>query len=100
MAVNNQPRSFQQWAAIGATPNDFNLDSGIYALTLHATAWTGGAQLKQLQPDGSYIAVSNSVNADGQIILQLSAGQYQLTLTTVTGLTGNIALIARGGLRG
>lgn len=99
MAINNTPRSFQTWAVIVATPSDFNLDAGVYGLLLHATAW-GTATLKKLLPDGvTYIAVSAAVAADGYAVLQLPAGQYQLTVAGVTALSGEIALIARGGFR-
>lgn len=97
MAVNNIPRSFQYWAAIAATPLDFNLDAGAYGMTLHATVW-GTATLKKLLPDGAtYVAVATAFSADGYLELHLPAGQYQLTLAGITALTGEIALIARGG---
>ncbi len=96
MARNDQPRSFQTWAAINATPNDFNLDAGAYGLALHATVW-GTATLEKLMPNGStYIAVANVISADGYVELHLPAGQYQLALSGVTALTGEIALIAKG----
>lgn len=97
MAINNIPRSFQYWAIIAATPADFNLDAGAYGLTLHASAW-GTATLKKLLPDGTtYVAVATAFAADGYVEIHLPAGQYQLTLSGITGLTGEIALIARGG---
>jgi len=99
MAIRNIPRSFQSWGAINATDLDFNLDAGVYGLTLHATAW-GTATLKKLLPDGvTYVSVMGSggpIAADGYTVLQLPAGQYQLTLASVTALTGEIALIAKG----
>jgi hypothetical protein len=98
--VNNIPRSYQQWSAINATPNDFNLDSGIYGLTIKATVF-GTATLQKLQPDGvTYVPMAAPIGANGYSVLQLPAGQYQLTLAGITALTGQIELIARGGLRG
>lgn len=92
----SQTRSFQYWAAISATGADFNLDAGGYGLTLHATSW-GTATLKKLLPDGTtYVAVATAVAADGYVELHLPAGQYQLTLSGVTALTGEIALIVPG----
>lgn len=101
MAINNQPRNYQFWSAINATPNDFNCDAGLYGMTLHATVW-GSAQLQKLLPDGAtYVAVTTiagvtNVVADGYVEYQLPAGQYRLSLTGVTGLTGEIAKIASG----
>lgn len=95
-ATISMTRSFQYWAAINATGPDFNLDAGGYGLTLHATAW-GTATLKKLLPDGTtYVAVATAITADGYVELHLPAGQYQLTLSGVTGLTGEIALIVPG----
>lgn len=99
MSRNDQPRSFQYWATINATPNDFNLDAGVYGLILSAGVW-GTATLQKLLPDQStYVAVSAAIAANGYTVLQLPAGQYRLVLAGVTGLLGEIALIARGGFR-
>lgn len=97
MAIVNQPRSFQYWAAISATPGDFNLDAGAYGLTLHATVW-GTATLQKLLPDGvTYVTVTTPFAADGYVEVHVPAGQYRLLMAGVTALTGEIALIARGG---
>ena len=97
MARNDQPRSFQFWNAINATPNDFNLDTGTYGLTLTAGVW-GSATLQKLLPDGAtYVPVMGAVMAgDGMVVLTLPAGQYRLVLAGITALLGEIALIARG----
>lgn len=107
MAINNQPRSFQQWpqasyapAPVSATPPDFNLDAGVYGLALAATTF-GTAVLQKLLPDGTtYVAVSPVIAAASYSVYQLPAGRYRLALTGVTALVGEIALIARGSLRG
>lgn len=97
MAITNIPRSFQYWAAVVATPPDFNLDAGWYALTLSWTA--GSATLQKLLPDGvTYVAVSPVIVASGITNLILPAGQYRLAVVTGP-LTGEIALISRGGSR-
>jgi hypothetical protein len=96
MAINNLPRNFQYWSAISATPNDFNLDAGVYGITLHATTW-GSATLQKLLPDGTtYVAAAAAFSVDGTSVLQLPAGQYRLALSGVTALTGEIAKIASG----
>lgn len=107
MAINNIPRSFQQWPAaayapapVSATPPDFNLDAGLYGLSISAGVF-GTATLQQLQPDGTtYVAVTAALNAATPYsVLQLPAGQYRLALAGITALNGSIALISRGPLR-
>lgn len=91
-----QPRNFQYWAAISATPPTFNLDAGAFGLTLHATVW-GTAALQKLLPDGvTFVTVLTAFAADGYAEAHIPAGIYQLTLTGVTGLTGEIAKITSG----
>lgn len=106
MAVNNRPRSFQQWpnavyapAPVSATPPDFNLDAGVYGLTLTAGVW-GTATLQKLLPDGTtYVAViGGGFAGDGYTTLMLPAGQYRMALAGITALNGVIELISRGGL--
>lgn len=101
-AVKNQPRSFQQWQAIAATPLDFSLDAGVYGLSVSASVF-GTATLQKFLTDGAgggvYISVMGSggaIAANGYTVLQLPAGQYQMTLSGVTAFTGEIALIAKG----
>lgn len=80
MAVNNQPRSFQFWDAIAATPNDFNLDAGDYGLTI-ATGGFTSYQLQRLMPDGTtYAPITAVVTTAGYTFLQLPAGQYKIVL--------------------
>lgn len=106
MAINNIPRSFQQWpqasyapAPVSATPPDFNLDAGVYGMALTAGVW-GTAALQKLMPDGAtYVGVTGgAVAGDSYTVLTLPAGRYRLTLAGVTALNGEIALISRGGL--
>lgn len=95
MAVANQPRSFQFWNSISATPADFNLDAGNYGLTLSITGTS--ATLQKLLPDGvTYVPVSAAITASGYTFLQLPAGQYRLALVAVTALIGEIAKIDTG----
>lgn len=98
MAITNQPRNYQVWYAITATPNDFNLDAGAYGLTLSVTG-AGTASLQKLV-DGSptnggavYVPVMANLTANGYVELHIPAGQYRLALTGFTGVTGEIARI-------
>lgn len=100
MAITNQPRSFQFWNIIAATPADFNLDAGVYGLTLTAGVW-GSAALQKLMPNGTtYVPILGATYVgDGYATFILPAGQYRLALAGITALVGEIALIARGGFR-
>lgn len=99
MAINNIPRSFQYWAAVAATPPDFNLDAGIYGVT---AVVTGVVTLQKLLPDGvTYVPVlaALATTAGGAYVtVQLPAGQYRILMAAAT-ITGELALIARGGFR-
>lgn len=106
MAINNIPRSFQFWNNISATPNDFNLDAGIYGLVISAAVPGTGVILQKLLPDGvTYVAVTAALvpgiapaAAAGNFTnLILPAGQYRLAFGTTTGFTGEIALITKYG---
>jgi hypothetical protein len=88
-------KDFQLWSAISATPNDFLLNDGVFGLTLKATWGAGNAVIQQLLPDGSYVPVSVAFTLDSYVEIELPAGQYQLTITSVTGLTGKIAKLRR-----
>lgn len=100
MAVNSQPRSFQFWSAIAATPNDFNLDAGLYGLTATASAW-GTATLQKLLPDGvTYVPVNAAILAgNGYVTLHLPAGQYCMVLAGITAFSGVIEKIDTGRAR-
>lgn len=95
----SQIRSYQQWEAIDATPEDFRLDAGAYGLTLHAAVW-GTATLQRYILFGAagpfLITVTPPFAADGYVEIHLPAGQYRLTLAGVTDLTGAIELLAPG----
>lgn len=97
MARNDQPRSFQFWNGIAATPNDFNLDAGNYGLTAAATVW-GTAELQKLLPNGvTYVPVSGATLAgNSYTVLALPAGQYRLVLAGITAFTGVIEKIDVG----
>lgn len=100
MAIVNIPRSFQFWNNIAATPNDFNLDAGVYGLTLALTSGGAATALQKLLPDGvTYVSVMGTFAfgaTGGYAVFQLPAGQYRLLLTAAVGLIGEIALIAKG----
>lgn len=94
MAISNQPRSFQFWNGIAATPNDFNLDAGNYGLTVAAGGFTS-YQLQRLVPDGlgtTYAPVTPITAAAGYTVLHLPAGQYKMVLvcTAFVGLLEKI----------
>lgn len=95
------PRDLQTWNAIAATPLDFVLHAGTYGLELKATAW-GTATLQKYEfSSDSYFPISAAIAANGYTVLELPAGQYQLTVAGVTALSGVISRInaARVGRR-
>ena len=90
------PRNFQFWNNISATPELFNLDAGAYGLTLSATTF-GTAALQKIMPDGAtFVTVSTVFEAPGYQEIHVPAGQYRLLLTGIVGLIGEIAKIASG----
>lgn len=95
-ARNDQPIDFQTWNAIGATPKDFRLNAGVFGLDLTASVWGTATLQKYEGASGGYLPVATAIAANGYTVLQLPAGQYQLTLAGVTGLSGAISLIAKG----
>jgi hypothetical protein len=100
MALVTQPKSYQYWTAIAATPADFTLDAGNYALI--ATWTVGTAQLAKLMPDGvTAVPVSAALPApgagSGYSLYSLPAGQYRLLLAGgIVGFTGTIEKIDVG----
>lgn len=102
MAANarvDQPRSYQFWNAITASPKDFNLDAGNYGLTVAAAGFTS-YQLQRLLPDGvTYAPVTPVVVAAGYQYLQLPAGQYALAIVGATAFSGVIEKIDAGRAR-
>jgi hypothetical protein len=89
------PRNWQFWNNISATPELFNLDAGAYGLTLTATFGTVALQKALPTNPATFVTVA-TVTSAGYTEINLPAGQYQLTLTGVTGLIGEIAKIASG----
>ena len=91
----DQPRSYQFWSGISATPKDFNLDAGRYGLAIAAGGFTS-YQLQRLLPDGAtYAPVMPLAAADGYTELNLPAGQYSLVVVA-TALYGVIEKIDAG----
>lgn len=95
-ARNDQPVSYQQWSAIGATPPDFRLDESVYGLTLRATVW-GTAELQRVISDGAggqfAVTALPALAGNGYTEIRLPAGWYRLSLVGVTALTGLIEKI-------
>lgn len=76
-----------------STPADFVLRGGAYGLTLHATTW-GTATLKRKTAAGNYVAVVAAAQAaDGYNEIHLPNGTYQLTLSGITAIDGDITSI-------
>ena len=98
MAAINQPRSYQFWNTIDATPGSFNLDAGRYGLNVSAAVW-GTAILEHALPTTpalTWLPVTASLAANGYTVIDLPAGLYRLTLAGITDLVGSIEKISVG----
>jgi hypothetical protein len=96
MALVTQPKSYQYWAAIAATPADFTLDAGDYGLTI-ATLTGTSVQLFKLMPDGTTVApVSAVISVAAYSLYTLPAGQYRIVLNAVTVFTATIEKVNVG----
>lgn len=81
------------WSDISSTPAVFTLRGGQYALTIHAATW-GTATLQRRAADNvTYVTVLTAFSADGFQNVKLPAGIYQLTLSGVSGLYGDLTTI-------
>jgi hypothetical protein len=90
----------QYWNNVAATPFDFMLNAGVFGLTLHATTWGTGAVLKRYNaPSDSYVPMGAAITADGYAEYHCPAGQYQLTMTGMSGMGGSIEKIGPWGGR-
>jgi hypothetical protein len=88
----------QYWNNIAATPPDFMLMAGVFGLTLHAGTWGTGAVLKRYNTLGdAYVAMGAAITADGYAEYHCPSGQYQLTMTGMSGVTGSIEKIGQWG---
>lgn len=85
----------QTFDNLSATPASFPLGGGRYSLVVNAGSWSSGSvQLQTLSRDGStWINVGSAVSADGVASLELPPGQYQLSITSATGVYAVIARV-------
>jgi|SRR5579859_4043552 len=90
---------FQSWSAINATPFDFVLNAGVFGLTISASVFGTATLRRYVTASDSYVAVSAALAANGYTELHLPAGQYQLTLSGITALSGMIEKIGPWGGR-
>jgi hypothetical protein len=86
--------SVVSWSAISSTPSVFTLRGGNYGITLHATTW-GTATLQRQTPDGGFVTVLTAFSADGYQNITLPNGKYQLTLSGIAALSGDIVSIVQ-----
>jgi len=83
------------WSNISATPSQFSILGGTYALDAVATWSTGSVKLQRVGPDGStLIDAATSMTANGTSgALSLTPGKYQLTITTATAVYASLTRI-------
>lgn len=93
MTTNNN-RDYVSFSNIAATPADFTLQGGRYALTI-VGAFGTSITLKRKSIDGStYVTAVAAFTANGFVITDLPSGTYQLTVVSVTGIYAEIESIA------
>jgi|GEM_PF-2953412 hypothetical protein len=83
------------WSNISATPAQFSLLGGTYALDAVATWGGGSVKLQRVGPDGStLIDAATSMTANGTSgALSLTPGKYQLTIATATAVYASVTRI-------
>lgn len=81
-----------------ATTGPFNLMGGQYGVTAIGTWGGGNAALQKLAADGStYVTCLTAFTVNGYASVYLPPGQYQLAITTATGVYVDIVAIFRKG---
>lgn len=85
----------QKWANIDATPADFLIYGGVYALDVIATFGGGSVTLTRLGPDSStYLTAATAITANGTSgAITLPPGQYRLTIATATAVYASLVRI-------
>jgi hypothetical protein len=85
MAISSQESI--QFSNVAATPAQFTLKGGNYALLTHATSYGTKLQLEALAFDGvTWLNVGSNVTADGYVAFaNLPPGTYRFEFGTVTG---------------
>lgn len=82
------------WSNISATPPDFSLMGGVYALDAIGTGW-GTVTLTRQGPDGStYITAATALSANGTSgAISLPPGIYRLVIATTTAVYATLTRI-------
>ena len=93
MTLVNAPT--RSWRNISANSPPFKLTAGLYELTVHAEAWSGGSvTLQRLSFDGSVFSTSfKSLSADGLVRAYVPSGAYQLTIVKTAGVSAELVLL-------
>jgi hypothetical protein len=93
MTLVNAPT--RSWRNISANSPPFKLTAGLYELTVHAEAWSGGSvTLQRLSFDGSVFSTSfKSFSADGLVRAYVPSGAYQLTIVKTTRVSAELVLL-------
>lgn len=76
---------------ISATPAAFTLLGGTYCVTVMATWGGGNVQFNVLGGDGAtWIPLMAAFTSNGFASIDLPSGQYQLAITTATGVYASV----------
>lgn len=83
-----------KFSAISETTAAFELKGGVYVLAAAATWGEGNAVIDRQLANGSYVPTHTALAANGITPpLYLPPGQYRLTITTATALSGDISRV-------
>lgn len=82
------------WENLSATPADFSLMGGVYALDVIGTGF-GTVTLQRKGPDDStFINAATAISANGTSgAISLPPGLYRLTIATTTGVYATLTRI-------
>lgn len=82
------------WANIDATPSDFTIMGGVYALDVIGTGF-GTVTLARQGPDGStYLTAATALSANGTSgAISLPLGIYRLVIATTTAVYATLTRI-------
>lgn len=91
--MSQWPVDANTFTNIAATPAQFTLRGGQYAVTVHAGVW-GTVTLQRLAADGATLVTClTAFSADGYATVNLPSGTYSLTIAGATGVYADVTSI-------
>ena len=92
-----QTNQIVNFGNIAATPADFTLRGGLYAVTVMATWGGGSVTLQRLAFDNTtYITVIDAFTENGFVTVSVPPGTYRLLVATATAIYVDVTSITFG----